>query len=571
MEHNIREVQRAFTVGDEAAERQHAMEDLAKRFAYVSSTPIDAFCFPIDVSGPVGLIAGLRLGLVPPYSGSSSGRTDSGDGNVRGGGASVASAMSALPPLAHAAVPASEESMHLEGFVQRQLGYAQLLLSGNTSADGDNHSDAVKKRSSERSRGVNGSLSCGDAAPTAAAASSAPASTAAAKVIMRVSPLEVNAACGYLLLLLNYLAHVNGFSFSTAVLRPAGDRSTVALLKRVPASASGANGCGGAAAATKSAAFSPFILSYFTGRGAAVTQAHGDAKSARATTRSSVARVVDREVDFYLTDRLLAWRTFGAACVAVATCVKELADALHESLRCWRVRESMVCRPAPSAGPAAPSGTVKSTEDASDFGSAPAAAADAGCLEGAQACPDGAAACKQPWAPVPLPQLLQDLASTNDHLTSTVTALSIRAPHMSAAALDTLGSLGTTPAEGGNDLRKSASTSSRPQPPKEAQSTQRRSSPVVGERFPLQPPFQTRGDTVDGFSVRHGSVSEAIWTLGMKKLLANVQWCMEATAELERLYVVTGEAANDDASAQVREDDGEIAMQGDTIAGMRRE
>ncbi|CBZ31885.1 hypothetical protein, conserved [Leishmania donovani] len=569
--HNIREVQRAFTVSDEAAERQHAMEDLMKSFAYVSSTPIDALCFPIDVSGPIGLIAGLRLGLVPPYSGSSSGRTGSGDGDVRGGGASVACTMSALPPLAHAAVSVSEESMHLDGFVQRQLGYAQLLLSGNTSADGDGHSDAVKKRSSERSTGVNGSASCGDAAPTAAAASSAPASTAAAKASTRVSPLEVNAACGYMLLLLNYLAHVNGFSFSTAVLRPAGDRSTVALLKRVPVSASGAKDCGGAAAATKSSVFSPFTLSYFTRKGAAFTQARGDAKSARATARSSVAHVVDHEVDFYLTDRLLAWRTFGAACVAVATCVKELADALHESLRCWRVRESMVCRPAPSAAPAAPSGTVKGTEDASDFGTAPAAPADAGSLEGAQARRDGAAACKQPRAPVPLPQLLQNLAGTNDHLISAANALSSSAPHVSAAVLDTAGSLGTTPAVRGNDLRKSASTSSRPQPPQEAQSAQRRSSPAVGGRFPLQPPFRTRGDTVDGFSVRHGSVSEAIWTLGMKKLLANVQWCREATVELERLYAITGEAANDGADEQVSEDDGEVAGQVDTIAGMRRE
>ncbi|CBZ24074.1 conserved hypothetical protein [Leishmania mexicana MHOM/GT/2001/U1103] len=575
--HNIREVQRAFTLGDEAAERQHAMDDLGKSFAYVSSTPIDALCFPIDVSGPVGLIAGLRLGLVPPYSGSSTGRTGSGDGDVRGGGASVASATSALPPLAHAAVSVSEESMHRDGFVQRQLSYAQLLLSGNTSADVDGHNDAVAKRSSESSRGVNGSLSRGDAAPTAVTASSTSASTAAAKVTTRVSPLEVNAACGYLLLLLNYLAHVNGFSFRTAVLRPAGNRSTVALLKRVPASASGAKRRGSAAAATRSSAFSPFIFSYFTGRGATVTQASGDAKSARATTRSSFAHVVDHEVDFYLTDRLLAWRTFGAACVAVATCVKELADALHESLRCWRVRENMVCRPAPSAAPAAPSGTVKGTADASGFETAPAAAADAGShesgsgAEGAQARTDVSVACKQAPAPVALPQLLRNLASTNDHLISAESARSSSAPQGSAAALDTPGSLGTTPAERGNGLRKSASTSSRPQPPQEVESEQRRSSPAAGGRFPLQPPFRTRGDTVDGFSVRHGSVSEAIWTLGMKKLLANVQWCMEATVELERLYAVTGEAASDGADEQVSEDDGEVAGQVGTITGMRRE
>ncbi|GET86168.1 hypothetical protein, conserved [Leishmania tarentolae] len=570
--HNLSEVQRAFTVGDEAAERQYAMADLAKSFAYVSTTPVDALCFPIDVSGPVGLIAGLRLGLVPPYSGSTNDRTNSSDGDVRRGGASVASEVSALRPLAHAGVSVSEERVRLNGFVQRQVGYAQLLLSGNTSADGDGHNSAVRTRRSEYSSSVTGNLSRGDAAPVAEAT---PAVTAA-KVNTRVSPLEVNAACGYLLLLLNYLAHVNGFSFRTAVLRPAGSRSTVALLKRVPAAAKGAAGRGGAAAATTSSVFFPFIFSYFSEKGAAATQASGNVRSTRATTKSSFAYVVDQEVDFYLTDRLLAWRTFGTACVAVATCVKELADALHESLRCWRVRESMVSRPAPSAVPAGPFGKGQGMEAASGFMAVPAAAGVAGSLEhangreGAQACAEVSAAGKQQYAPVSLPQLLQDLSRTNDHRNSAENAVRSSSSYMSAALDATQGSPGTTTAARSNEVRESASAFAPQQPPPEVPSEQRGSSPAVEGTFPLQPPFHACGDTVDGFSVRHGSVSDAIWTLGMKKLLSNVQWCMKATVELERLYAITGEAADDGADEQV-DDDSEDSGKLGTLADMRRE
>ncbi|KAG5485768.1 hypothetical protein LSCM1_07180 [Leishmania martiniquensis] len=590
--HNIHEVQRAFTIGDEAAERQRAIDDLVERFAYVSTTPVDDLCFPIDVSGPVGLIAGLRLGLVLPYSGSHGGRAGAGSGNVRSDGATVASTTSTVPPLIPAPLPVSEECMHLHGFVSRQVGYTQLLLSGHTSTDCSDGDSTAAKGCRDSGGGAHRGLSSGEAAAISATlsppadaaatvASATPASTAVAKVKnTRVSPLEVNAACGYLLLLLSYLAQVNGFAFRTAVLRPAGDRSTLALLKRVPASASAAHSGGGA---TQSIAASPFplnIFSLFTRRGVTGAPPKGSGKLPQAMgTAPSVAYVVDHEVDFYLTDRLLAWRTFGAACVAVAACVTELSDALHESLRCWRMRESMFSQPASCASPtqssheaaAAVSRNGESVSAASYPAARPASADVSGSLESsndAVVC----AACSQQPTPVPLPQLVQELCSRAGHRNSSGKHDSCAALPKSTGALGTFGRSGALPAEGNSGSRESASASS-PQPslqegiPKQCCG----SSAAAGGTFPLQPPFRAHGDTVDGFSVRHGSVSEATWTLGMKKLLANVRWCMEATVELERLYAVIGEADGDGAGAELDEDGRDVSGKVRTIAGRTRE
>ncbi|KAG5506898.1 hypothetical protein JIQ42_07617 [Leishmania sp. Namibia] len=569
--HNIREVQRAFTVGDEAAERQRAMDDLVARFAYVSSTPIDDLCFPIDVSGPVGLIAGLRLGLVLPYSGPRSGRAGAGDG----GGASAESPTPTRPPFPHASLAVSEESMHLRGFVDRQVSYTQLLLSGNTSADGSDGDTATEGWRDSDSGVKEGPWSGG-----AAATAPAPASTAPAKVgSNRVSPLEVNAACGYLLLLLNYLAHVNGFSFRTALLRPAGDRSTLALLKRVPAPVSVAKR-GGDAVQVAFSSLSPLnIFSYLTRKSITDTPPSGNSKSTRTMATPSSAYVVDHEVDFYLTDRLLAWRTFGTACVAVAACVKELADALHESLRCWRVRESMMCQRAPSGSPTplsreateALSGTVEGVKAASHHAKLPASADASGSLESTNNA-DVYAACTQQRTPALLPQLVQDLFSRGSHLNSAENRESCTAPQRGTVAPSTLEKSNAPPAEGNGGLSELASASPPPQSLREASRKQCCGfSSAEGGKFPLQPPFRTRGDTVDGFSVRHGSVSEAIWTLGMKKLLANVRWCMEATGELERLYAVTGEAGVDGADDEVDEDGADAFGEVRTIPGMSRE
>ncbi|KAG5485099.1 hypothetical protein CUR178_08070 [Leishmania enriettii] len=569
--HNIREVQRAFTVGDEAAERQRAIDDLVARFAYVSTTPIDDFCFPIDVSGPVGLIAGLRLGLVLPYSGTRRGCAGASDG----GGASTESPTPTRPPLPHASLTVSEESMHLRCFVERQVSYTQLLLSGNTSADGCDGDTET-----EGWRGSGSGVKEGPWSGGAAATSPTPASTAPAKVgSNRVSPLEVNAACGYLLLLLNYLAHVNGFSFRTALLRPAGDRSTLALLKRVPAHVSVAKRGGDAVQATSSSLSPLNIFSYLTRKSITDAPPSGNSKSTRAMATPSSASVIDHEVDFYLTDRLLAWRTFGTACVAVAACVKELADALHQSLRCWQVRESMMCQRAPSGSPTplsreateALSGTVEGGKAASHPATLPASADASGSLESTNNA-DVYAACTQQRTPAPLPQLMQDLFSRHGHLNSAKNRESCTALQRGTVAPSTPGKSNAPPAEGNGGLSESASASPPLQSLREASRKQCCGfSSAEGGKFPLQPPFRTRGDTVDGFSVRHGSVSEAIWTLGMKKLLANVRWCMEATGELERLYAVTGEAGVDGADDEVDEDGADAFGEVRAMPGMPRE
>ncbi|KAK7201861.1 Autophagy protein Apg6 [Novymonas esmeraldas] len=437
VQQNIREVRRAFTDGDDAAGRRRAMDDLAARLAYVAATPVDALCFSIDVSGPIGLITGLRLGLVPPYA-----------GTVRRGSAAPASALSSTSSRTAKPVKAeSEEAVYLDAAVRRQVSYTQLLLSGHTSAA---HQTVA-----------------GGAAAAAAAADGGS---------LHVSPQETNAACGYMLLLLSYLAHVNGFTFTTAVLRPAGDRSTVALLKHVAVPAAAASTA--PSSSQSSSLLSPFrLLSYLTSSAAAVP-------TASATTTHVV---VDHVLDFYLTDRLLAWRTFGAACVAVAACVQELSDALQESLRCWRVRESITGRRARAgeAVDAAPVGdSARRTEAGDDHIDAVAA-----------------------HTPLSLPRLLQDLHDGR-------TAREPRAPVVAVAAAAAV-----------DEERRGASP------------------------FPPRPPFRISGDAVDGFSVRHGSVPESLWTLGMKKLLSNLRWCAAATVELERLYAVADAADTSEGAA----------------------
>lgn len=500
--HNTREVRDAFTQRDEAAERRCSMQELALRYDVVAATSIDALCFPVDVSGPMGMIAGLRLGLVPPYSNS--------------GGSSQNTAVASTEELngngvhscgieGHTATP-SEESMALEGFQRRQVLYTQLFLSGNTT--GSSGVDALAHRqSSGVAQPSSSSFSTPPPPPpngVAAAVGTPHWGTGVDSV--RVSLAELNAASGYLLLLLNYLAHVNGFSFQTAVLRPAGDRSTVALLKRISASSPAAP------TATASSLPNPFGLFGLFSRGATTTTTAATAgqTSTSATATAAAATdwpatrasyVVDYEVDFFITDRLFAWRTFGAACVAVAACVRELSDALHESLRCWRVRETMVRRQARNGGEeekerhaAGVAGKAGEAEGGGKSSQYVSRGIQPGCCGGPST------------APVSLPRLVESLEGD---------------AHAPAAALRGAPSAGVD----------AAPAAAAPAP------------------FPLQPPYRIQNDTVDGFSVRHGSTTEAIWTLGMKKLLANVQWCMAATVELERLYAVTGEGPESDEDA----------------------
>ena len=533
--HNMREVHAAFTGRDESAERQHMIQSLSVRHAYLAATSIDALCFPVDVSGPIGTIAGLRLGLVPPYAGASTGTASTITTVHAAKGMEAEEGKSSSNMCAGIA----EEAMFLEGFERRQVQYTQLLLSGNTE---ETSADALK--------------------PTHASYRHGSTSGSAVNAVgSRVSLQEVNAACGYFLLLLNYLAQVNGFSFQTAILRPAGDRSTVALLKRVPrAERNGVTAATAAAAASStanSAAVSgtsktsiiPFnFFGLFAGSSTRTTERAGArnastrtamppaAAAAFSSARSSYT--VDYEVDFYITDRLFAWRTFGSGCVAVASCVRELADALHESLRYWRVREKLVRRRPPeeeedeaSASPA----TTTTTEEKKEGYELPPNARGISCAA----------------VPVSLPRLVETLDQQAAHSRTAASASAPEETHGAEGRLQSsFGVSRTSIPTMSNATTKSAiasvepSTTTTTTTTAEAGNTNADTATGV---FPLHPPFRIQNDTVDGFSVRHGSVSEPIWTLGMKKLLANLQWCMEATVELERLYAISGEGNESEA------------------------
>lgn len=170
----------------------------------------------------------------------------------------------------------------------------------------------------------------------------------------RVPPAEVNAACAFLAQLLVGLAAANGHTFEAARINLTGSsdhRTTVDILETSRA-----------------------------------------ATTATAATAATVS--VKSTADFFLTNRFFAWRTFGAACDAVAACVAELCEVLVSKLQRQQVG-----------------------------------------------------------------------ATTN----------------------------GVTPA-------------------------------------PRPPCTITRGKGADNYSVAHGSVSDAVWTVAMRKLLANVHWCVQASA-----------------------------------------
>lgn len=465
-QHNKREAAAAGTTGDETSERRTSLSNLQARLEYLTCTAIDALSFPIDVTSyPIGTIAGLRLGLAAPYSGATSttasAKTASPNSRSRPScSASLSSALQCSSPtwpnsageeVGRRAVMAScEEALYFAGVQQWQTQYTQVLLSG--------HHQGPQLSAASRTTAAGADSSGGTA-------SSAPL----------VSPAEVNAACGCLLNLLSYMARVNGFSFRTAVLQPHGSQSTVAILRevRLPATATSAAPSpsflsGTAVAGAVSAALQQ--LSLWRPSEAAPTPG-GAESSLAAPSLPIITREVDRVVDFFLTDRFLAWRTFGEACVAVAGCVAELCAALQESLRCWQQQEQM--------------SQARPVIDPSD-------------VRG------GAAS----------------------------------VPPLSSGG----GSRGIPaffPSSDGADVSRYGRLTDEPQtPPGSGAQGQLGGSLAAVQRFPISPPYTIRGGAVDGFSVRHGQVPEAIWTLGMKKLLANVDWCVKATAELERLFSV---------------------------------
>nr|CCD16362.1 unnamed protein product [Trypanosoma congolense IL3000] len=53
--------------------------------------------------------------------------------------------------------------------------------------------------------------------------------------------------------------------------------------------------------------------------------------------------------------------------------------------------------------------------------------------------------------------------------------------------------------------------------------------------IPITPPYVISEDKVDGFSLRHGEVSDDVWTIAMKKLLAVVQWCVVVSRDMDEL------------------------------------
>lgn len=53
---------------------------------------------------------------------------------------------------------------------------------------------------------------------------------------------------------------------------------------------------------------------------------------------------------------------------------------------------------------------------------------------------------------------------------------------------------------------------------------------------PPSPPWRVKGDgSVDGFSLRRGSVREDVWTTGMQRLLAVIEWCVHSSVILQLL------------------------------------
>lgn len=133
------------------------------------------------------------------------------------------------------------------------------------------------------------------------------------------------------------------------------------------------------------------------------------------TSAVTVTVVVERELDFYIAEGFFVWRSFGTACVAVARCVRELCTRLAQRLR-----------------------------DAQ------------------------------------------------------------RAGQMQREGSETV-----------TDARE-------------------RGMQTAAEAYPLSctPPYSMSEDRVDGLCLKYGAVKEEVWTLAMKRLLANVQWCVFATWRL---------------------------------------
>lgn len=293
---NAQQVVSFFDEEDMVARAATRRLNAERSYAWLLRTHAMRLAFPIDTSGPVAMIAGLRLGYsVCP----SSSRRRSPAVQPRSAGSTPP-----RPSVYASELNGSGEATALLNFLHVQQEYTRTLLGS--------HNDTV-------------------------------------------SVAEINHACGFLLLLLQHMIDRHHIDVQGSVLRPNGEESRVEAI----------------------------------------------------TVRGTLSRATHRLADFFICENFFRWKSFGAACVTVASCVREISEWMEEHLGKLR-------------------GAVQS--------------------------------------------------------------------RMGFSASVVLRSLG-----------------------------------------PTTPPHQIAQDQVDGFPVRHGDVSNEVWTLGMKKLLEVVQWCTLASRDVDSL------------------------------------
>ncbi|RNF04233.1 hypothetical protein TraAM80_05500 [Trypanosoma rangeli] len=308
--HNAQQVVSFFNLEDAASGVSLRTQHAACSYRWMSKMHAMSLAFPIDISGAVATIAGLRLGKCS---------------------ASASSRSRSLTWTSHEFVSASssesgsavEMDRCVESTVLMNLLYMQQ----------------------EYSRSLLGSRNDS------------------------VSVAEINQACGYLLLLLKHIKEHHRIPLEKYVLRLNGEQSTVEVV----------------------------------------------------SARGSPPQMTCRSSDFFICEKLFSWKTFGAACVTVASFVQELVMWMQDRL--LGLREAVHRR------------------------------------------------------------LTEEVAAVHSAWVSSAT-------------------------------------------------------PVLESLVPAEAPYVIMQDKVDGFPVCHSDVSEELWTLGMKKLLEVVRWCVAASRNVDELQRV---------------------------------
>ncbi|ESL08151.1 hypothetical protein TRSC58_04150 [Trypanosoma rangeli SC58] len=308
--HNAQQVVLFFGLEDAASGVSLRTQHAVCSYRWMSKMHAMSLAFPIDISGAVATIAGLRLGKC---SASASSRKRSLTGTLH----EFVSASSSESGSA-AEMDRCVESAVLMNLLHMQQEYARSLLGSRNDS---------------------------------------------------VSVAEINQACGYLLLLLKHIKEHHRIPLDKYVLRPNGEQSTVEVV----------------------------------------------------SARGSPPQITCRSSDFFICEKLFSWRTFGAACVTVASFVQELVTWIQDRL--LGLREAVRRR------------------------------------------------------------LTEEVAAVHSAWVSSATA-------------------------------------------------------VLESPVPAEAPYVIQQDKVDGFPVRHSDVSEELWTLGMKKLLEVVRWCVAASGNVDELQRV---------------------------------